>query len=146
MSKTKDNGPQRPRSAQVWSRVVDDWHRSRQIASDFCLTRGLSLKTFQWWRWALATYGGRPPYQTGAPPSDSPGRSAVGAAKTLHQVPAFIEVVQRPTAPSVVPHHHQRASGVEVVLLGKHGERRIQIDAGFDATTLRQVVSVLEEV
>lgn len=146
MSKGKHIGPERRRSAQAWSFVIQDWRRSRQIAREFCQARGISLRTFHWWRWALAAHGGRPAHRTDGRPSDGPSRSAVASTQTSQlQVPAFIEVVPRPSTPAAMP-SSQKASGVEVVLVGDHGERRIRIAAGFDMVTLRQVVSVLEEV
>jgi len=145
MSNGMGSALERPRSAEAWSQVVQEWRRSRQITREFCRTRGLTVKTFQWWRWALTACGGRPPVRRHGPPADVRGPSA-GVADRMPPapVPAFIEVVPRAAPPSVTA--ERRASGVEVLVVGGRGERRVRVDAGFDVATLRQVVSVLEEV
>jgi hypothetical protein len=52
-------------------------------------------------------------------------------------------LVHRKASPEKQTPH---SSGVEIVLPGVHGERRVKIDADFDEATLRRVVSLLEEV
>lgn len=36
-----------------WAKVVTAWQRSGLAATEFCRRRGLSRRTFGWWRWRL---------------------------------------------------------------------------------------------
>ncbi len=133
------------RSARQWSRIVEQWRRSHQPTGEFCRARGLTVKTFQWWRWALRTQGHHPGSASRSLLVDnSQSRSSSAIVPSAQpSVPAFIEVVQRVANPAMP---ERRPSGVEVVLPGARGERRVRIDAAFDAATFRRVVSLLEEV
>jgi hypothetical protein len=101
------------------------------------------VKTFQWWRWALMTRRGSPHRQSplGSSKSLLPAQSPASVART----PAFIEIVARPgitpLAASLRP-----PSGIEVLVAGPRGDRRVRVDAEFDASALRKVVTALEEV
>lgn len=145
MSKKKVNAPEAPRSADVWKRLVQEWSRSRQVTREFCQARGLSMKTFQWWRWALRMRGGRVTPRPDRPRPDVAVRPGAVVKTSPSLEPAFIEVVQRDTATrsALAP---RQVTGVEVVVAGAHGDRRVRVDADFDMATLRQVVSALEEV
>lgn len=145
MSKTIGNAPGPLRSAGEWSRLVEDWRRSRKITREFCQARGLSVKTFQWWRWALTKHGGCAARRSRRAPVNSPVPTAtVVVQASPPRVPAFIEVVTPATAPSAIP--KRQASGVEVIVAGRSSERRVRVEANFDVPTLRQVVAALEEV
>lgn len=42
-----------PRGRAVWAAEVAAWRKSGTNATEFCRRRGLSRKTFSWWRWKL---------------------------------------------------------------------------------------------
>lgn len=129
----------RARPAQEWAVTVREWRRSGLKASAFCRERGLALKTFEWWRWALKSGRSRaaaPPPATKLSSSLSPARLAPAPA-----APAFVEVLPRlPSAPHVAA--QADLAGVEVVL--RH-DRRVRVQKDFDGATLRRVVAILEE-
>lgn len=137
------------RSSREWSRIVEDWRKSGQITREFCRDRDLSLKTFQWWRWALEARGTRPHDRSNRGGSHlAPRKSApvVTPLRSADSVPAFVEVIaqrREATLPQAV--RRPRVSGVEIFVPGRRGERRIRVDVEFDVVTLRQVVSALEE-
>lgn len=143
MIKTKDRSPTPRRSAEDWTRIVEQWRSSKVSARTFCRGRGLLFKTFEWWRWALLTRGGSPHRQSLARPSKSalPARVSPSVALT----PAFIEIVP-PSGVKSLATALQRPSGVEIVVAGRRGNRRVRVDTEFDASTLRKVVAALEEV
>lgn len=143
MKKGNGIGATAVRSAQDWSGLVVEWRRSQQITREFCQARGLSVKTFQWWRWALESRGRHPHQRPPCRQDETSSPATCAAVQTVQAaVPAFIEVVQRAAGPAT----ERRTSGVEVVLAGVRAERRVRIDADFDAATLRRIVSLLEEV
>jgi hypothetical protein len=130
---------QRPRAAQEWAVTVREWRRSGLKASAFCRERGLTLKTFEWWRWSL--HARRP--RAGASRlmdrllSSAPPAS-VGPARIA---PAFVEVLPK-SPPALQETPWEDLAGVEVVL---RGDRRVRVEKGFDGATLRRVVAILEE-
>lgn len=143
MIKTKDRSPAPRRSAEDWTRIVEQWCSSKASAREFCRARGLSFKTFEWWRWALLTRGGSPHRHSPARPSKSalPLRVSPSVALT----PAFIEMVP-PVGTTSSTGALRRPSGVEVLVAGRRGDRRVRVDVEFDSSTLRRVVATLEEV
>lgn len=129
------------RSAFDWAASVHEWRRSGQSAGTFCCARGLSLKTFKWWRWALQV--GRARVSAGPRRRRAVGSLALPAATTgaRASAPAFVEVVREPTEPQRSV-HPEEAAAVELVL--RHG-RRVRVHKDFDGATLRRVVAILEE-
>ena len=130
----------RPRAAQDWAVTVREWRRSGLKASAFCGERGLALKTFEWWRWALKSGRSR----AAAPVPSTKFSSCVSPARLegAPTAPAFVEVLPRsPSAPQVAA--QADLAGVEVVL--SH-DRRVRVQKHFDGATLRRVVAILEEV
>ena len=146
MKRNQVQPPASPRGAEEWARVIEDWRRTepQPATRKFCRDRGLTVKTFQWWRWALLRRGSSPHRASSllmATSSPSAARSSEHAVAT----PAFIEIVaaSRTTSSAASP---RRRSGVEVLVAGPRGDRRVRIDVEFDATTLLKVVAALEEV
>jgi transposase-like protein len=106
---------------QFWRQQVRQWRRSGLTVRDFCIEHGLSEPSFYAWRRTLAERdrqaGGRPRPQ----PCSGPAA-----------LPAFVPV-------RVLP---EPAAPLEVVL---GPGRVVRVAPGFDATTLRQLLAVLEE-
>lgn len=135
------------RSAEEWSRLVEEWQRARVTPAKFCRARGLSAKTFQWWRWALLTRGASPHRQS--PLQSLRACKSVTSTRSSSNspaVPSFIEIV--PSAPPSASATAAlcRPAGVEVVVPGRRGDRRVRVDVEFDASVLARVVAALEEV
>jgi hypothetical protein len=147
MKSTQVSTPAPARSAEEWSRLVEEWQRARVTPAKFCRARGLSAKTFQWWRWALLTRGASPHRHSPLQPSRARrSLTSTRPSSSSPALPAFIEIV--PSAPpsvsvTAVP---RRPAGVEVVVPGRRGDRRVRVDVEFDATVLARVVTALEEV
>jgi hypothetical protein len=104
-----------------WRQMVRQWRHSGQSIRAFCAARGLTEGSFYAWRRTIAQrdqQGGRCPDRNG------PGRSV--------RPPLFVPVQLSTVA----------GAPLEVVL-----ERGlvVRVPAGFDATTLRQVLAVLAE-
>lgn len=129
------------RSAYDWAASVREWRGSGQSAGAFCGARGLSLKTFKWWRWALRV--GRARVSAGSRRGRAVDSLALPAATTgaRASAPAFVEVVREPAGP-LRSDHQEEAAAVELVL--RHG-RRVRVHKDFDGATLRRVVAILEE-
>jgi len=143
MRRSIGSAPINARSAREWRGIVDEWHRRGGSAREFCLARDLSLKRFEWWRWALKARGDSP-HRRAPRPQAAPACLPDGCTPEPHAaVPPFVELVRRSTIPVT---SGRCGSGVEIVLPGAGGERRIRVESGFDAITLRQVVATLEEV
>jgi hypothetical protein len=68
------------------------------------------------------------------------------SALSVELAPAFIEIVPPATTASTAARQIRRPSGVEVLVAGPRGDRRVRVDAEFDSSTLRRVVAALEEV
>ena len=101
-----------------WQERVRRWQRSGLDATSFAAREGVNSQRLRWWRWKLGRGSG--------------GRR--GAAQ-----PAFVEVVLPETAGQPVP--TQAGAHIELVI----GQRRVLVRPGFEAESLRRVLSVLEE-
>lgn len=133
------------RSADEWSEILDDWRSGGQTdIHGFCSRHGVSMRTFKWWRWALETRGPDPRRRV---PCRSRDREYPCRPTRGEQVPpqtvGFVEIVRQATrsAPS-----ERRSSGIEVVVPGTSGDRRVRVDTEFDTATFRRILSILEEV
>jgi hypothetical protein len=120
------------RGAAEWVRLIDEWHASGLNLSVFCRRLGLNFATMQGWV-----------YKSTHKEALEKARRAAGAGgKSTDNPPTpegFLPVRVRDAEPG---HGEMGYSGVEVVF----GEgRRIMVETGFDAETLRRVVAVLED-
>jgi hypothetical protein len=135
------------RGAHWWAPVVEEWAHSGLRARAFCAGRGLSLKTFEWWRWALRS-GRR---QTPSPrkrTATGPRRETGSPGTTVGFLEVLPAVHRRAmeAMPADSPREEQPTSpGVEVVV--RRGKAlTIRVDREFDAGVFRRVVQLLEEV
>ena len=103
---------------QYWRDTLLRWHRSGLSVAEFCRRHRLSPSSFYAWRRILAQRD-RPP----TAPLDKP-------------FPAFVPI--RITAATNVP--SPNSSVLEVAVAG----RVVRVAPGFDATTLRDLLAVLE--
>lgn len=145
MKKQLTVAPACRRSDDEWAGILDEWRRGGRIdIEEFCRTHGVSAETFKWWRWALTARGPHPRQRMPSPPTNRPScNQKAGGEKRSAQTPGFIEIVPRAARPVILD---RRGSGIEVVLSGTRGDRRVRIDVGFDDITFRRLLSMLEEV
>jgi transposase-like protein len=110
---------------RFWRRLIGQWRRSGLTARDFCAERGVSEPSFYAWRRTI-----RQRDQQGR---RQPRRNDAGRTGTK---PVFVPVQVVPAAPAAV------AGALELVL----GQGRVvRVPPGFDAPTLRQLLTLLEE-
>lgn len=108
-----------------WARLSRAWEESGQTQWEFCAARGVELGTFRWWRWRL-----------GGERAVSSGPSVNGGSGTWVEVSRAVAGGQ--PMPVVAPSRELRlvfCDGLE-----------LHIPKGFDAETLRSVLSILGEV
>jgi transposase-like protein len=109
------------RKQQLWLRHVQRWQRSQLTVRDFCARHHLSEPNFYSWKRLLSERG---------------LLSAAGAATTRPgtATPLFVAATLADTAVTPQP--------LEVVL---PDGLTVRVAAGFDATTLRQLLALLRE-
>lgn len=112
----RDGGKER-----YWRAMIGQWRRSGQSVRDFCAERGLAEPSFYAWRRTLAER------------KQPVGRAAHRDSERGNGQPAFVPVCVAPAA---------TAKSFEVVLTQG---RVVRVPSDFDATTLRQLLAVLEE-
>ena len=129
----KGEESRRCRRSRTWVRSQWREHIAAHASSgltavDYCEGHGLHPKSFYRWKRVLRDSGELEELLQGSPQASTPGRGVAG--------PLFTEM--RVAAGRTPP----EASGVEVAL--RNG-MVLQVSRGFDAETLCQVVSALEE-
>jgi hypothetical protein len=114
----RDSGKER-----FWRDVMQRWRRCRrsgQRVRAFCAEHGLSEASFYAWQRTIAE-------------RDEQCAQSRSVRDEPSAVPAFVPVQVAPTA---------MTPALEVVV---GGDRVIRVTPGFDATTLRHLLAVLEE-
>lgn len=104
---------------RYWRRLLRQWQRSGQAVRSFCRAQGLSEPSFYAWRRAIQERD-----------RQREPRSRRNPRQTGQHVPAFVPVTVVAPAPLL-----------EVVL---PAGQVIRVPAGFDRTTLRQLLAVLD--
>lgn len=115
-----------------WRRVLQKWRRSGQSIRDFCADNELAEPSFYAWRRTLAERDqqARPTGQ------DLNGADAGGINAGL---PMFVPV-------QVTDSTTAAASATLEVVVGQAGRSRVvRVSPGFDALTLRRLLTVLED-
>jgi hypothetical protein len=119
------------RGAAEWVELIDRWQASGLSLSAFCHEYGLNFGTMQGWAYK----------STHKDALEKARREAGAVADPVEASPvaeAFLPVLVA-EGPRASPPTHR--AGVEVMLgLG----RRVGLEIGFDAETLRRVLAVLE--
>ena len=116
-AKQRDSSKER-----FWRRVVRQWRKSGLSARAFCRRQDLSEPSFYSWRRTLAQRDAK-------------------AARFVSASFVPVRVVAQPAA-DTVPEADISATGLELVL---EDGRRLRIGTGFDATTLRRLLALLQE-
>jgi hypothetical protein len=127
------------RGALEWARLIDEWKASGLSLPEFCRTRGLQKTTMCGWVYKPALKRAIEKAQRGDRPQpvDSPKSRKPSPPKST---PAFVPVRLRQLVSSSTIESVQRSS-IEVIL---GAGRRVIVERGFDAETLRRVVAALE--
>jgi hypothetical protein len=127
------------RGALEWARLIDEWKASGLSLPEFCRTRGLQKTTMCGWVYKPALKRAIEKAQRGDRPQpvDSPKFRKPSPPKSTS---AFVPVRLRQLVSSSTIETVQR-SAIEVIL---GAGRRVVVDRGFDAETLRRVVAALE--
>ncbi len=112
---------------QHWRQHLAAWRRSGQTVRAYCRAQGLSEPSFYAWRRYLSE---RRPRTTTADHAADPAQPTLSAAAD-----AFLPV-RLVDLPAVTP-------PVEVVL---RGGRVLRVTAGFSASTLRDLIALLEDL
>jgi len=107
--------PRDPQKERFWRQVIRRWHKSGLSAGAFCLENGLSQGSLYAWRRILAQ------------------RDAESIP--FAQVHVVADESSQPLSPS-------GGAAFELVLANR---RVLRIATGFDATTLRRLLPLLEE-
>jgi transposase len=116
MSTTKQRDPRKER---FWRRVVQEWRKSGLSVRQFCRLRDLSEASLYAWRRTLRQ------------------RDAEAAPTPFLPVRIVAEAT-----PAAVADADGLSTGLEL-LLGNG--RRLRVGPGFDASTLRRLLTVLDE-
>jgi len=120
-------GQHNPAKEQHWRQHLAAWRRSGQTVRDYCRAEGVSEPSFYAWRRILSERRRR---TTAADRVADPVKPALSTTAS-----AFVPV--RLVDPPVV------TPPVEVVL---RGGRLLRVTTGFSASTLRELVTVLEDL
>jgi hypothetical protein len=119
-----------------WSAILADFRRSGMTHVQFCTSRRISLHSFRSWLYRL-----RPHL-----PARRPRGAATSPASPADTAgpPAFLPVHVRPqpTARSADPLPARTPAPLELIR-GDHC--RVRVPAGFDPTTLHQLLDALEQ-
>jgi hypothetical protein len=140
----------RRQTRKQWIGRVRRWERSGLDAETFAAREGVRARTLIWWRWRLGmgprvTPSAAAVVSAAQPPSVAearPGRATTAAAAVVSSTrrePTFVEVV----LPATTPGSRGEQPGVALKLLvGRH---RVLVPPGFDESTLRRLLGVLED-
>lgn len=112
---------QRRRTREQWQALVAGWPRSGLTQAQYCARHGISLSSFQYWRARL---------RKAAKDLASERRSDPAASVRLLPV----ELSREPRS---------AAQEAPLTLVLSNG-LRLEVTAGFDAVTLRQLLAVLQ--
>ncbi len=108
-----------PRKEQFWRRVVQQWRQSGLPIRQFCRLHHVSEPSFHAWRRTLKERDAEPSATPFVPVRVVPEPSTVAAAQT-----------------------HSHDPGIELILTNG---RRLHIGPAFDASTLRRLLSILDQ-
>lgn len=117
----------KPEKAAFWSKHIADWQVSGLRQKEYCTLHGLHVKNFGRWKGVLK--------QRSSPPPTTP--LAATAVKPTPLIP--LSIIPEIDAVAVQA-QEQPGSGIRLHVQSKYV---IDIDAGFHAPTLQQLLTVL---
>ena len=131
------------RGALAWSRLIEEWRGSGLSLPEFCRRRGIKMGTMSGWVYKPDL---KRAIETARLRENQPDRGvpvvAVVKSFAAKSTPAFVPVRLRQlvTPPEIAA---ATRSAIEIIV---GAGRRVLVQEGFDAETLRQVVAALEVV
>ena len=131
------------RGALAWSRLIVEWRGSGLSLPEFCRRRGIKKTTMSGWVYKPDL---KHAIETAQLREDEAGRGGPAAEiaepSAVKSTPAFVPVRLRQlvTPPEIAA---APRSAIEIIV---GSGRRVVVQEGFDAETLRQVVAALEVV
>ena len=131
------------RGALAWLRLIEEWRGSGLSLPEFCRRRGIKKTTMSGWVYKPDL---KRAIETARLREDEAGRGGPAAAVVksfaAKSTPAFVPVRLRQlvTPPEIAA---APRSTIEIIV---GAGRRVLVQEGFDAETLRQVVAALEVV
>ena len=123
MSRQLDLGKQ-----QIWLGRIERWQRSQLTVRDFCTRHQLSEPSFYSWRRLLT--------ERGLLPAAGAAAAQANAASSSTAAPLFV------AATLALPDTVAAPQPLEILL---PDGLAVRVAAGFDATTLRQLLALLRE-
>ena len=114
-------------SREIWAKRVERWKDSGLTAKEFAAETGINARTLTYWKWRL----GKEAQQPDAPRPSRPKRDKRPKRPSLG--PTFVE--WSPPPGTVL------STALEVMV---RSGAVVRVPVGFDAGTLRRVVTVLE--
>ena len=132
------------RGALAWSRLIEEWRGSGLSLPEFCRRRGIKKTTMSGWVYKPAL---KLAIETARLRENQPDRGvpvvAVVKSFAAKSTPAFVPVRLRQLVTPSPEIAAAPRSAIEIVV---GSGRRVLVQEGFDAETLRQVVAALEVV
>jgi hypothetical protein len=125
-------------SREVWEKRVARWRDSGLSSREFAAEVGVNARTLAYWAWRLGQ-SKRPHAATGAP-ARRPRRQASSSPKASETPVTWLEVVTDDRA-EAGPTPAAPSSLFELVLCGG---RTIRVPPGFDAGSLRRLITIAE--
>jgi hypothetical protein len=127
------------RGALEWARLIEEWRCSGLSLPAFCRQRGLKSTTMCGWVYKPALKRAiEEARRLEAGPHAEPVK--IARPSTPQPTPAFVPVRLRPL---IAPPTSEPAPRPAIEVIVGAG-RRVVVERGFDAETLRQVVAALE--
>ena len=127
------------RGAAEWAKRIDEWNRSGLSLQEFCRQQGINKATMSGWVYRKTHKQVLENERRGEGGRQERAAKS-GKAKTVIPPHAFVPVRLRRIVNSQVIEPTDRST-IEVVVAGG---RRVIVEKGFDADTLRRVVAALE--
>jgi len=124
--------------AEEWSRHIESWKRSGLTQSEYCRQNKLLITSLSKWKLKLAALPQNPKSSTSTDP-EIPIFISAPAPTELIPVAISEQTESQPTTD-----HLDQAKNSGVSLIIKNG-LQISLDIGFDPSTLKSVLTTLEE-
>ena len=130
------------RGALAWSRLIEEWRGSGLSLPEFCRRRGIKKTTMSGWVYKPDLKHAIETARLREDQADRGVPAAVVKSFAANSTPAFVPVRLRQlvTPPEIAA---ATRSAIEIIV---GSGRRVVVQEGFDAETLRQVVAALEVV
>ena len=130
------------RGALAWSRLIVEWRGSGLSLPEFCRRRGIKKTTMSGWVYKPDLKHAIETARLREDQADRGVPAAVVKSFAANSTPAFVPVRLRQlvTPPEIAA---ATRSAIEIIV---GSGRRVVVQEGFDAETLRQVVAALEVV